>query len=102
VDTGALRVMAYNTHHSAGNDECEDPETAEGEIPEAECALDLPRLADVILAEDPDIVALQEVDRFWARSGSADQPEEFSNLLDMDVCFGANLTHEPDDHAEVE
>ena len=98
----ALRVMTYNTHHAAGNDECEDPETAEGEIPEAECALDLPRVADVILAEDPDIVALQEVDRFWARSGGADQPDEFSQLLDMDVCFGANLSHEPDDHADVD
>lgn len=102
VDNDALRVMAYNTHHGAGNDDCEDPETAEGEIPDTECAMDLPRVADVILAEDPDIVALQEVDRFWARSGGTDQPEDYAALLEMDVCFGANLSHEPDNHADTE
>ena len=101
VADGDLRVMSYNTHHSAGNDDCEDPETAEGEIPEADCSLDLPRLADVILGEDPDIVALQEVDRFWARSGGVDQPEELAGLLEMESCYGANLTHEADDHADV-
>lgn len=100
VAGGDLRVMSYNTHHSAGNDDCEDPEAAEGEIPEADCSLDLPRLADVILGEDPDIVALQEVDRFWARSGGVDQPEELSGLLEMESCYGANLTHEADDHAD--
>lgn len=98
----SLRIMAYNTHHSAGNDECEDPETPEGEIPDADCSLDLPRLADVISAEDPDIVALQEVDRFWARSAGADQPEELGALLNMESCYGANLTHEADNHADIE
>lgn len=101
VSSDSLRVMTYNTHHSAGNDDCEDLETAEGEIPQADCSLDLPRLADVILAEEPDIVGLQEVDRFWARSDGADQPEEFASLLDMNVCFGANLSHEPDNHADI-
>lgn len=102
MSEGSLRIMAYNTHHSAGNDECEDPETAEGEIPEADCSLDLPRLADVISAENPEVVALQEVDRFWARSGGVDQPEEFAALLDIESCYGANLTHDADDHADVE
>lgn len=101
VSENSLRIMTYNTHHAAGNDECENPETAEGEIPAADCSLDLPRVADVINAEDVDIVALQEVDRFWARSGNADQPEEFSNLLNMESCYGANLSHDPDDHADV-
>lgn len=102
VGGDSLRIMAYNTHHGAGNDECEDAETAEGEIPETDCALDLQRLADVIGAENPDIVALQEVDRFWSRSAGVDQPEELSSMLDMDSCYGANLTHGPDSHADVD
>lgn len=102
VTADTLRIMTYNIHHGAGNDDCEDPETAEGEIPPEECAMDLPRVADVILAESPSIVALQEVDRFWARSGGTDQPEEFAQLLNMNVCYGANLSHEPDNHAEVD
>lgn len=96
---GELRVMSYNIKHAQGNDDCRDPEVAEGEIPEIGCAVDLERTAELIQDYDPDIVALQEVDRFWARSGSVDQPEGFASLLDMDVCFGANLDHEPDDHA---
>jgi len=99
VDTDAIRIMTYNTHHSAGNDDCEDPETPEGEIPDANCALDLDRVDDVILAEDPDIVTLQEVDRFWARSGRVAQPAEFAAILNMNSCYGANLTHDSDDHA---
>lgn len=95
-----LRVMVYNIHHGAGNDDCVDPEVPEGEIPEAECALDLERIAKVIQSEKPDIVALQEVDRSWARSGGVDQPKELSEMLDMEVCYGANLDHEPDEHAD--
>ncbi len=94
-----LPIMTYNTHHSAGNDICEDPPTPDGSTPQADCSLDLERLAAVVLAENPDIVALQEVDRFWARSGSVDQPQSFAALLHMDVCYGANLTHEADSHA---
>lgn len=98
----SFRIMTYNIHHAAGNDECEDTETPIGEIPAPDCSLDLPRIADVIDAEEVDIVALQEVDRFWARSGGVDQPEELASLLNMEFCYGANLTHEPDEHAEVQ
>lgn len=97
----SLRIMTYNTHHSAGNDECENLPAAAGQIPGADCSLDLPRLANVINVEKPTIVGLQETDRFWARSASVDQPKEFARLLGMDVCFGANEVHEPDVHADV-
>jgi endonuclease/exonuclease/phosphatase family metal-dependent hydrolase len=100
VNDDSLRVMTFNIHHGSGNDDCTDPEVPEGEIPEAECALDLERIAEVIRAEDPDIVALQEVDRFWARSGGVDQPAELGAMLEMNVCYGANLSHEPDEHAD--
>lgn len=96
----ALRVMTYNIHHGAGNDDCVDPETEEGQIPESECALDLGRIATVIEGQTPAVVGLQEVDRFWARSGGADQPQELADMLGMDVCYGANLDHAPDDHAD--
>jgi endonuclease/exonuclease/phosphatase family metal-dependent hydrolase len=49
-----LRVMSYNIHHGEGVD---------GKV-------DLPRLAGVIRAEAPDIVALQEVDQKTDRTGS--------------------------------
>ena len=101
MSNAALRIMTYNTHHSAGNDIEEHYGTSKHQIPGADYALDLPRVADVISALNPDIVALQEVDRFWARSAYADQTEEFANLLQMDVRFGANVMHEADDHAST-
>lgn len=93
-----LRVMSYNIKHGQGNDECADPTVVEGELPEVQCAVDLERTGEVIRAQNPDIVAIQEVDRFWARSGSVDQPDELATMLDMDPCFAPNLDHGPDDH----
>lgn len=100
VVAGGVRVMTYNIHHGSGNDDCTDEETPEGEIPDADCALDLERIAEVIQSQSPDIVALQEVDRLWARSGGVDQPEALAGMLGMNVCYGANLTHDADDHAD--
>ena len=40
---------------------------------------DLGRIAETV--RDADIVALQEVERFWKRSGMTDQPESLGNLL---------------------
>lgn len=97
----SLRIMTYNAHHGSGNDDCVNP-VAKGEIPPADCSLDLPRLAGVINTENPEIVALQEIDRFWARSDGKDQPKELEMLLGMDSRFGANLVHEADTHADVE
>ncbi len=84
-----LRVMTYNIHHGAGNDECA-PRPA-GSAPAADCGLNLERIADVIRTSRADIVGLQEVDRFWVRSGGMDQPRVLAQLLAMSVCFGPNL-----------
>ncbi len=54
--------------------------------------------AAVIRAANPDIVALQEIDRFWSRSGAVDQPAVLAEMLDMEPCFGANQHHGPDEH----
>ena len=85
----ALRVMTYNIHHGAGNEECAP--RAAGSTPAADCGLNQERIAGVISAAKADIVGLQEVDRFWARSGGVDQPRVLAQLLAMSVCFGPNL-----------
>lgn len=99
-DASGLRVVTYNIRHGQGNDDCDDEEAAEGTPPAAQCAVDLERTVDVISSLEPDILAIQEVDRFWARSGGVDQPTELVESLGMSACFGVNLNHEPDEHAD--
>jgi endonuclease/exonuclease/phosphatase family metal-dependent hydrolase len=70
-----VRVMTYNIRHGRGNDD----------------RVDLGRIAEVIRSNNPEVVALQEVDRFWTRSGNVDQPAELARLLDMHACFAPNL-----------
>ena len=70
-----LRVLSYNIHHGAGVD----------------AKLDLERIAGVIRSVEPDLVALQEVDKTVKRSGSVDQPAELARLTEMQVVFGANI-----------
>ena len=45
---------------------------------------DLDRVADVIA--DADVIALQEVERNWQRSGNDDQPELLSRRLPHHYC----------------
>ncbi len=94
-----LRAMTYNIHHGSGNDDCTPPPVTRP--PSTECAFDLDRIAEVIRAEAPDIVALQEVDRFWGRSGTLDHPALLAAALEMQPCYGANLNHNPDSHSSV-
>ena len=99
--TQALRVMTYNIHHGAGNDDCVTPPAGPGSPPNADCGLNLERIAAVIRAETLDVAGLQEVDRFWARSGGVDQAEALGAMLGMQTCYGANLMHPPDDHSSA-
>jgi endonuclease/exonuclease/phosphatase family metal-dependent hydrolase len=73
-----IRVVTYNIHHGEG---------ADGKI-------DLKRIANVLLAAEPDIVALQEVDQGTQRSGGVDQPAELSRLTGMKVVFGRNIDYD--------
>ncbi len=57
---------------------------------------DLAGLADEIRAWDADVVLLQEVHRFRAASGLADQPAALGRLLGMEVVFGRNFTRSPE------
>lgn len=68
----ALRVLTYNVHHGEGTDG----------------KLDLPRIAEVIKAAKPDLVALQEVDRNTTRTGKVDQAAELAKLTGLNVEFG--------------
>ena len=101
TDDQTLRVMSYNIKHGRGNDDCVNPTAVPDTIPEAECEIDLDRVAGVIEASGASIIGLQEVDRFWARSGGIDQPAELASLLGMNVCYGANLDHPADEHGDV-
>ena len=69
------RVLTYNIHHAEGVDG----------------TLDLDRIARVIRSVQPDLVALQEVDRRATRSSSIDQPAELGRLTGLTADFGANI-----------
>src|SRR5688500_17118374 len=66
-----MRVATFNIHHGAGSDG----------------VVDLDRTAAVITDLGADLVALQELDIGWPRSGRADQPRELSERLGMAVHF---------------
>src|SRR6478609_2091418 len=66
-----LRVLTYNLHHGEGTDG----------------KLDLKRIAEVIKATQPDVVALQEVDRNVKRTNQVDQPAEYAKLTAMNAGF---------------
>lgn len=67
-----LRILTYNIHHAEGND---------GKF-------DLERIAKVILAAKPDLVALQEVDVKTRRASGVDQAAELGRLTGMHSAFG--------------
>lgn len=70
-----LKVITYNIHIGIGKDG----------------KLDLDRIVQNIEQEDPDIVALQEVDRFLARSGLQDEAKYIADKLSMNCAYGKSL-----------
>lgn len=80
-----LRVLTYNIHHGEGND---------GKV-------DLPRIAQVITAAQPDLVALQEVDNGVIRSGRIDQPAELARLTGMKSLFGKAIPYNGGDYGQA-
>ena len=73
-----LRVMTYNIQHGAGTDQ----------------KVNLPRLAEVINREHPDLVGLQEVDRGVERTLRVDEIAELSRLTKMEYAFAYNLHYQ--------
>ena len=58
-----MRFVSYNIQYGKGRDG----------------RFDLPRIADAV--RDADVIALQEVERYWLRSGLVDQAAELAALL---------------------
>ncbi|MFZ0749257.1 MAG: endonuclease/exonuclease/phosphatase family protein, partial [Pyrinomonadaceae bacterium] len=73
-----IRVMTYNIHVGIGMDK----------------KLDLPRIADVINKEKPDLVGLQEVDRGVQRTQRIDEIVELAKLTRMEYAFAFNLPYQ--------
>jgi endonuclease/exonuclease/phosphatase family metal-dependent hydrolase len=80
-----LRVLSYNIHHGEGTD---------GKV-------DLPRLATVIRAADPDLVALQEVDRKTRRTGGVDQTAELARLTGLHGVFGKQIDYQGGEYGQA-
>lgn len=66
-----LRLMTYNVHRCVGTDR----------------RLDVERVAEVIAAEMPDVVALQELDVLRRRTKTIDQAHRLAELLKMKFHF---------------
>lgn len=75
------RVMTWNIRSGAGNDEAD---------PGLDRIRHLDRLAEVIRASRADVVGLQEVDRYWSRSGGVDQARMLAEALGMESAFAPN------------
>ncbi|HEY2049421.1 MAG TPA: endonuclease/exonuclease/phosphatase family protein [Caulobacteraceae bacterium] len=80
-----LRILTYNVHRCVGTDS----------------RLDVGRIAAVIAAEAPDIVALQEVDVGRARTGRVDQAHEIARRLNMTPRFHAALRVEEEQYGDA-
>ncbi len=80
-----VRVLSYNIHHAEGVDK----------------VLDLERIARVITSAQPDLVALQEVDRRATRSTSVDQPAELGRLTGLRAVFGPNIPLQGGDYGNA-
>ncbi len=72
--------MTYNIHHA-------NPPAKPGVI-------DLDAIAKVIMAENPDLVALQEMDVNTIRNGGIDQVKELSRLTGMYSYFSKSIAFE--------
>jgi endonuclease/exonuclease/phosphatase family metal-dependent hydrolase len=73
----SVRILSYNVRHGEGLD---------GKI-------DLARIARVVRDLNPDLVALQEIDKATGRTGGVDQMKEFGNLTDMHYAFGSFMDY---------
>jgi endonuclease/exonuclease/phosphatase family metal-dependent hydrolase len=93
--------MTYNIKHGQTNASCTQPPRIPGP-PFPDCNLDLSASIEVMRAHEADIIGVQEVDRFWARSAGVDEPAAMAAALGIDhYCYAANLDHPPDTHADV-
>lgn len=79
---GGIKILTYNIHHGEGMDG----------------VFDLGRIAEVLLREQPDLIALQEVDQGTERSGNVKQAEQLGTLTGMHVTFGKAMDYQGGDY----
>jgi endonuclease/exonuclease/phosphatase family metal-dependent hydrolase len=72
-----LTVLTYNIHHGEGTD----------------TQLDLERIARIIRTENPDLVALQEVDEKTERTANVSQAAELARLTGLHHAFGKAMDY---------
>ncbi|WP_223816101.1 endonuclease/exonuclease/phosphatase family protein [Adhaeribacter rhizoryzae] len=84
AEAASLRVMAYNIHHA-------NP-------PSRPDFIDIDAIANAIKAQNPDLVALQEVDVNTERSGKFNQAEEIAKRLNMHFYFAKAIDHQGGDY----
>ena len=73
-----LRIMSYNIHHGRGMDD----------------TVDIERIGKLILAVNPEVVGLQEVDSMTNRSGNIDIIQLLSEQTGMYATFGYSILHD--------
>lgn len=79
------RIVTYNVHRCVGNDR----------------RLDVGRVADVLAALNPDIVALQELDVGRRRTNHVDQAHEIAQRLEMSHHFHPAMTVEEERYGDA-
>lgn len=80
VATGDIRVLTYNIHHA-------NP-------PSKPDYIDIEAIAKVIRQQDPDVVALQEIDVYTERSGkSLHEANELGRLTGMQAYFSKGIDY---------
>lgn len=81
----SLTVLSYNVHHCVGMDDRIDSE----------------RIARVILETNPDLVAIQEVDRNTGRADGADQMAQLAELTCMSAAFSRSIDYDGGEYGNV-
>lgn len=78
VQGQVIKVLSYNIHHA---------ENMKGEV-------DIQGIANIILATNPDLVALQEVDSATNRVKKANQLKQLAEATGMYIYFGKAMEHD--------
>lgn len=82
--THELKIMSYNIHI--------------GNPPSKPGLIDMEAIIKAIKAEDPDLIALQEVDVNTARSGKINQADIIARKLGMNFFFAKAIDHDGGDY----
>ncbi|MDR2916892.1 MAG: metallophosphoesterase [Tannerella sp.] len=78
VNSNTISIMSYNIRNGKGLDNITDYQ----------------RVADVILSEAPDVVAIQEIDSVTGRSKGADVLKELAERTLMHQVYGASIVYD--------